>query len=303
MSSRISLRQTRNVQALTKKSFTTKNTFPRSINSQYESSQKLSSWRGLFGDPKDANAKKKALMMAGGSGADSPQITKLLENNKKWVKEMSDADPNFFPELGKGQAPKYLYFGCSDSRVPATTILGLRPGEVFVHRNVGNLVPGNNLSALCVLEYAVTHLGVTDIIVTGHYKCGAVMASTMRQDLGLLEHWLRSIRDVSRMYQKELSLITDENERHEKLVEFNVIEQCLTLYKTGPVQRKRMEVLENFERLNGPVETEIQKQKAIDFIYPRIHGLVFDPAVGLLKTLPVDFKGRIGALDEIYGLY
>lgn len=243
------------------------------------------------------------LTAAGGSSAESPNITKLLEHNKKWVEKTRAADPNFFTELGKGQAPKYLYFGCSDSRVPANTILGLGPGEVFVHRNIGNLVPGNDLSALCVLEYAVTHLGVTDIMVTGHYKCGAIMASTMRQDLGTLENWLRSIRDVSRIYKEELSQIKDDNLRHEKLVEYNVIEQCLTLYKTGTVQRKRMESFEAFEKANGAILTDVMRKKAADAVYPRIHGLVFDPSEGLLKKLKVDFQGRIGSLESIYGLY
>lgn len=109
---------------------------------------------------------------------------------------------DFFIELGKKkQTPKYLYFGCSDSRVPVNSILGLGPGEVFVHRNIGNLVPVNDLNALSVLEYAVGHLDVTDIIVSGHYDCGAIRAASMSQDLGILENWLRLIRDVYRMHK------------------------------------------------------------------------------------------------------
>ena len=112
-------------------------------------------------------------------------IEDLLVRNKKWVARMKENDSSFFEKLARGQQPKFLYFGCSDSRVPANEILGLGAGEVFVHRNVGNLVPGNDLNSLSVLEFAVEHLKVTDIIVTGHYDCGAIKAATSRQDLGI----------------------------------------------------------------------------------------------------------------------
>ena len=137
----------------------------------------------------------------------SEHVKNILENNKRWVNETNAQNPDFFKQLAKGQKPKYLYFGCSDSRVPANQIMGLGPGEVFVHRNIGNQVPGNDLNALSVLEYAVAHLGVTDIIVTGHYECGAVRAATTRQDLGTLEHWLRMIRDVYRLHRNDLEAI------------------------------------------------------------------------------------------------
>jgi len=213
-------------------------------------------------------------------------IDDLLVRNKSWVKSVKDTDPLFFQRLGQGQTPKFLYFGCSDSRVPANEILGLGPGEVFVHRNVGNLVPGNDLNSLAVLEYAVEHLQVTDIIVTGHYDCGAIKAATSRQDLGTLENWLRLIRDVYRLHRDSLDFIEDEKEFHKRLVELNVIEQCINVYKAGVVQRRRL------------------KSKQTDGTHsPRIHGLVFDPSEGILRKLPVNFAARVGSLEHIYRLY
>mgnify|MGYP003386845909 FL=1 len=132
---------------------------------------------------------------------DHPDIAKLLVDNKKWVEEGKNTDPNFLEKIGGKQVPKYLYIGCSDSRVPANEILGLGPGEVFVHRNVGNLVIGNDLSVLSVIEFAVKVLDVKHILVTGHYDCGAVHASVKNQDLGLLENWIRNIRDTHRIHK------------------------------------------------------------------------------------------------------
>ena len=162
------------------------------------------------------------------------------------------------------------------------------PGEVFVHRNVGNLVVGSDLNVLSVLEYAVQHLNVQHIIVTGHYDCGAVRASTKKQDLGLLENWIRTIRDVYRFHHVELDAIPDEEAKHRRLVELNVMEQCLTIYKTAVVQRKRKETFEN---------------KTSDFAYPRIHAMVFDPKVGILNRIPVNFKETVADFRHIYDLY
>ena len=188
------------------------------------------------------------------------------------------------------------------------------PGEVFVQRNVGNLIPGNDLNALSVLEFAVGHLGVTDIIVTGHYNCGAVRAATSRQDLGMLENWLRQIRDVYRLHREYLDSITvstsnwrlagcwfiicqDDEQRHKALVELNVIEQCLNIYKTGTVQRKRIQTKNKLVKAAGGNNIDENE------IFPRIHGMVFNINDGSLKKIPVDFKKRIGPLDHIYGLY
>lgn len=167
-----------------------------------------------------------------------------------------------------------------------------------MHRNVGNLIPGNDLNVLSVLEFAVGHLNVTDIIVTGHYDCGAVRASSVRQDLGTLENWLRLIRDVQRLHREQLDLIRDSEQKHRSLVELNVIEQCLNIFKVGVVQRKRLQVKQ--ELISAGMK---DPQEIASNLFPRIHGMVFDPATGLLKSLPVDFEKRIGSLDSIYGLY
>eukprot|EP00599_Poterioochromonas_sp_BG-1_P006872 CAMPEP_0173138472 /NCGR_PEP_ID=MMETSP1105-20130129/3713_1 /TAXON_ID=2985 /ORGANISM="Ochromonas sp., Strain BG-1" /LENGTH=255 /DNA_ID=CAMNT_0014051079 /DNA_START=220 /DNA_END=987 /DNA_ORIENTATION=+ len=231
-------------------------------------------------------------------GEVSPHIQTLLENNRKWVEESKATNPRFMDGFKSPQKPKYLYFGCSDSRVPPNQLLGLGPGELFVHRNVGNLIPGNDLNVLSVLEFAVGHLNVTDIIVTGHYDCGAVRASATRQDLGTLENWLRLIRDVQRLHRNHLELISDKEHKHRTLVELNVVEQCLNIFKVGVVQRKRIEMKQKLieSGLKDPKEIAAQ-------VFPRIHGLVFDPATGLVKNIPVDFEKRIGSLDSIYGLY
>lgn len=212
----------------------------------------------------------------------------LLEQNKAWVAEMKHLDPDFFTELGKGQSPKYLYFGCSDSRVPANEILGLKPGEVFVHRNVGNLVPGNDLNALSVLEFAVTRLDVRHIIVAGHYDCGAVHAAMRTQDLGLMENWLRLIRDVYRLHRTELDKLTNAVDLHRRLVELNVVEQVLNIYKTGVVQRRRIQT---------------HRDPSVPYVYPRIHALTFDPSEGIMRKLEVNFEEKIGDLQHIYDLY
>ena len=215
-------------------------------------------------------------------------IDTLLERNKKAVAKIKEKDPNFFNELAKGQQPKFLYFGCSDSRIAADTLLGLKPGEVFVHRNLGNCVPGNDLNALSVLEYAVGVLDVEHIIVGGHYDCGAVRAAMSRKEHGLMENWFRGIRDVYRLHIEELDAIDDLEKRHRRFVELNVMEQCLNLFKTSVVQAKRLKTYHD---------------ESIPFSYPRVHGVTFDPANGLLKRLPLDFKNTIKNFRHIYDLY
>jgi carbonic anhydrase len=219
------------------------------------------------------------------------EIAQLLENNKAWVEESKAKDPDFFKRIGGPQKPKYLYIGCSDSRVPANEILGLGPGEVFVHRNVGNLVVGSDLNTLSVVEFAVQFLGVKHIIVTGHYDCGAVRASMTKQDLGLLENWIRNIRDVHRMHHSVMDQIDDDELRHKRLVELNVVEQCVTLFKTGVVQRKRKEYRESNNSQRG------------EAVYPAIHAMVFDPKDGILKKLPINFSNIVRNYQHIYNLY
>ena len=163
---------------------------------------------------------------------------KLLLENKAWAQEMVEQDPDYFNRLAHLQAPQFLWIGCSDSRVPANEITGTQPGEIFVHRNIANLVIHTDVNLLSVLDYAVNHLKVNHVIVCGHYGCGGVKAATTNHDYNhLLNMWLRNIKDVYRLYQEELESITDEEARVDKLVELNVKEQVLKLAKTSIIQR------------------------------------------------------------------
>jgi len=191
---------------------------------------------------------------------------RLLENNKNWVKEQLDLDPNFFENLSKGQTPEYLWIGCSDSRVPANQITGTEPGEVFVHRNIANMVVHSDMNMLSVLSYAVDVLKVKHIIVCGHYGCGGVMAAMKNQQFGLIDNWLRHIKDVYRYHHVELDAITDEDQRARRLVELNVQEQVHDLGKTSIVQ--------NAWKRNQPLH---------------IHGWVYDIHDGIIDDLGVTF--------------
>jgi carbonic anhydrase len=162
---------------------------------------------------------------------------KLLLENKAWAAERVTDDPDFFNRLANIQSPEYLWIGCSDSRVPANEITGTQPGEIFVHRNIANMVVHTDLNLLSVLQYAVEVLKVKHIIVCGHYGCGGVKAAMTQQSLGIINKWLRNIKDVYRIHSAEVEKITDENEKLNKMVEFNVQEQVLNLAKTSIVQK------------------------------------------------------------------
>lgn len=203
----------------------------------------------------------------------------IFENNRLWAQKHIDQKDDYFVELSKGQNPDYLYIGCSDSRVPANDIMGLKPGEVFVHRNIANLVPNMDLNVASVINYAVVHLGVKHIVVCGHYGCGGVKAAMQSQDLGLLNPWLRNIRDVYRLHRVELDAIADEDQRYRRLVELNVVEQCLSVIKLAEVQTAYLK--------NG---------------FPKVHGWVFEMENGLLKDLEVNFTERLKDIRAIYNL-
>lgn len=203
----------------------------------------------------------------------------LFENNKKWVADMTARDADFFEKLASDQNPDYLYIGCSDSRVPANEIMGLEPGDVFVHRNVANLVNNTDLNVMSVINFAVKHLKVKHIIVCGHYNCGGVKAAMIPKDMGLLNSWLRTIRDVYRMHAKELDAISDEGQRYNRLVELNVIEQATNVIKTANVQKSYQK--------NG---------------YPIVHGWVFDLHSGILIDLNINFAGILKDIQKIYDL-
>lgn len=161
---------------------------------------------------------------------------KILENNKKWVEQQLQLDENYFQDLSKGQNPPLLWIGCSDSRVPANEIIGAKPGEVFVHRNIANLVVHTDMNMLSVVDYAVNVLKVKHIIVCGHYGCGGVKAAMGNESFGIIDNWIRHIKDLFRLHQDELYAIEDEEIRFNRLVELNVIEQVQDLSKTSIVQ-------------------------------------------------------------------
>ena len=163
---------------------------------------------------------------------------KLLLENKAWAQEKVTVDPDYFNRLAHIQTPEFLWIGCSDSRVPANEITGTQPGEIFVHRNVANLVVNTDVNLLSVLDYAVNHLKVKHVIVCGHYGCGGIKASTTKTDFKLvLNMWLRNIKDVIRIHQSELDEIKDEEKKVDRLVELNVQEQVMNLAKTSIIQR------------------------------------------------------------------
>lgn len=211
---------------------------------------------------------------------DTGALKRLFENNNKWREGKKLLDPEYFEKSAKGQTPQYLWIGCSDSRVPAEEITGLEPGEMFVHRNIANMVVANDMSSLSVIQFAVEHLKVKDIIVCGHYGCGGVRAAMDNKHLGLLDNWLRNIRDVTRLHHVELQKISDSEERLNRMIELNTIEQCINVFKIGLVQRHQ-----------------------IKYGYPRIHGLVYNLASGKLKELDVDFKSYISTYRSIYKLH
>jgi carbonic anhydrase len=160
------------------------------------------------------------------------QLNDLLANNRRWAADIVQRDPTFFERLARQQTPKYLWIGCSDSRVPANQIVGLTPGNVFVHRNVANLVVHTDLNCLSVIQYAVEVLGVQHIIVCGHYGCGGVAAALHRHRHGLIDNWLRHIQDIYDKYQVDVAALADEKARHDRLCELNVIEQCINVAQT-----------------------------------------------------------------------
>jgi carbonic anhydrase len=163
-------------------------------------------------------------------------VNKLLDNNKAWAADRVRRDPTFFTRLASQQAPEFLWIGCSDSRVPANEIVGLDPGELFVHRNVANVVVHTDLNCLSVLQFAIEVLKVKHVIVCGHYGCGGIQAAAVKGSHGLIDNWLRHVQDVERDYQDELALITDPKAREDRLCELNVAEQVRNVARTTIVQ-------------------------------------------------------------------
>lgn len=190
------------------------------------------------------------------------KFERLLEENKKWARAQVEADPDFFKRLENLQSPEFLWIGCSDSRVPANEITGTKPGEIFVHRNVANLVVNGDMNILSVLQYSVEVLKVKHIIVCGHYGCGGIQAAMTSQSFGVLNNWLRNIKDVYRLHQAEVDALPTNEERNNRLTELNVQEQVMNLAKTGIIQ--------------GAWKREER---------PYLHGWVYSLKNGILKSI------------------
>lgn len=205
-------------------------------------------------------------------------IQHIFENNRKWIAQKKSIDKDYFNKLTLVHQPEILYIGCSDSRVTAEELMGAQPGEVFVHRNIANMVPNTDLSSMSVINFAVKHLKVKHIVICGHYYCNGVKSAMQSLDLGILNPWLRNIRDVYRLHKEELNLISDEEERYKRLVELNVEEQCVNVMKTADVQRAFR---------NRELE---------------LHGWVFDIKSGQLIDLKINFEKMMENITDIYHL-
>ena len=203
----------------------------------------------------------------------------IFENNRQWVASKKAERPDFFSRLSAEQHPDFLFIGCSDSRAPATALMGLEPGEVFVTRNIANLVVNTDINSQSVIQYAVENLGVRYVVVCGHYNCGGVAAAMGPKDLGLLNGWLREVRDVYRLHKEELDAIEDKEQRYRRLIELNVREQCINVIKTAVVQKHYM-------------------RKG----FPTVHGWVYDVGEGILKDLNIPFEEILAEVQQIYRL-
>lgn len=203
-------------------------------------------------------------------------IQKLLDGNKQWVDEILSHNPEFFETLATGQSPEFLWIGCSDSRVPATEITKMQPGSIFVHRNIANVIVHTDANALSVIFYAVKVLKVKHILVVGHYGCGGVLSAMSNNRFGFIDNWLMHIKDVYRKHAKKLDAITDEKERGDRFVEYNVMEQVHNLAKISFIQ-----------------ETWAEGE------YPYIHGLVYKLSDGRLRDLGV----TVNSADSLQNVF
>ena len=203
----------------------------------------------------------------------------IFEANLSWVEKNKENNPKLFELLAAEQTPDFLYIGCSDSRIHPSQIMGLNPGEVFIHRNIANMVYVTDLNALSVINYAVNHLKVKYIIVCGHYECGGIMAAMGNSDHGMLNPWLCGIRDIYQNHKQELDAIDDIEEKHRRLVEINIYEQCRNVIKTAEVQKSY--------RKTG---------------FPKVAGWVFDIKDARLHDLHFDFLSELERANQIYNI-
>lgn len=208
---------------------------------------------------------------------DQEKYDNIFESNKKWIEKNKVDNPQLFKLLAADQHPDFLYIGCSDSRVHPNQVMGLRPGEVFIHRNIANMVIPTDLNALSVINYGVEYLKVKYIIVCGHYGCGGIQAAMENLDYGILNPWLRGIRDVYRLHREELDAIEDTDARLRRLVELNTYEQCLNVIEMPEVQKSYYE--------KG---------------YPKVAGWVFDIKDARLHDLHIDFEKELEKINDMY---
>lgn len=204
------------------------------------------------------------------------ELQELFENNRHWAEKRTQNDPEAFRKLSEGQTPKYLWIGCSDSRIPANEVLGLEPGDIFVHRNVANIFPHTDFNCLSVLQYGIEYLNIEHVIVCGHTQCGGVAAAMEKAQFGLVDNWLRNIRDIYSREKETLDKVEDREERYNLLVEFNVVYQVMNICHTTIVQNAWA------------------KQKKLC-----VHGWVYDVSTGLLK----DLNCCISSFEQIDNTY
>lgn len=204
---------------------------------------------------------------------------KVFKSNTEWIERNKELNPGLFKLLAQEQHPDFLYIGCSDSRVHPNQIMGLKPGEVFIHRNIANMVNATDMNALSVINYAVEYLKVKFIIVCGHYGCGGIEAAMGKLDYRILNPWLQSIRDVYHMHKEELNAIESKEEKYRRFVELNTYEQCRNVLKTAEVQK-------SYHKNN----------------YPKVAGWVFDIHDARLHDLKFDFEGELKKIKEVYDI-
>ncbi|SDC28810.1 carbonic anhydrase [Williamwhitmania taraxaci] len=209
----------------------------------------------------------------------SAKYNNIFKLNKEWVSRKNKENENYFSDFSESQSPDFLYIGCSDSRVPANKITGLEIGDLFVHRNIANIVSNNDLNVQSIIQYAVEQLNVKHIVVCGHYGCGGVQAALKQESFGLLDNWLRNIRDVYRMHYCELEKLPNIDVKINRLVELNVVEQCKNIIKTSYVQK-----------------SYIQKG------YPTVHGWIYNMQNGELVDMDIDFKTILADVQRVYRL-
>lgn len=210
---------------------------------------------------------------------DQEKYDKIFESNKEWIEKNKTSNPGLFDLLAAEQHPDFLYIGCSDSRVHPNQIMGLKPGEVFIHRNIANMVNATDMNSLSVINYAVQYLNVRFIIICGHYECGGIKAAMEHVDYGSLNPWLQTIRDIYHLHREELHAIASPDDRYRRLVELNTYEQCRNVLKMADVQKSF-------------------SQKG----YPKIAAWVFDIKDARLNDLNFDFEKELEKIREIYDI-